>query len=270
MSGSPGPLVTPSPWEELRAHTRARIALGRAGHSLPTREVLAFAEAHARARDAVHAPADFGPVEAVLREAGLPFLHLRTEADSRATYLRRPDLGRTVGEAALDLLRPHAGTYDVALVVGDGLSAAALRESAPPFLRALLAELSGYRLAPAALVRFARVAAADPIGEVLGARLSLIVLGERPGLLTPESLGLYLTYAPRVGRLDAERNCISNVHAGGLDAAVAARAARQLVQASLSRSLSGVHLRAREALPKGSGGREDPASPQPDPSEPSF
>ncbi|WP_245557773.1 ethanolamine ammonia-lyase subunit EutC [Deinococcus apachensis] len=243
--------MTPSPWEELRAHTRARIALGRAGHSLPTREVLAFGEAHARARDAVHTPVDFGAVEAVLGEAGVPHLHLQTEADSRETYLRRPDLGRTVGEVALGRLRPHAGTYEVALVVGDGLSAPAIRESAPPFLRALLAELSGYRLAPVVLLRHARVAAADPIGEVLGARLTLIALGERPGLLTPESLGLYLTYAPRVGRLDAERNCISNIHVGGLRADVAARATRQLVQASLRRELSGVRLPAGDALPEG-------------------
>ncbi|WP_216320785.1 ethanolamine ammonia-lyase subunit EutC [Deinococcus aestuarii] len=251
MSGDRNPVVTPSPWEELRAHTRARIALGRAGHSLPTREVLAFGEAHAGARDAIHTPVDFAGVEAVLTGAGVPHLHLQTEADSRATYLRRPDLGRTVGEAALDLLRPHAGTYDVALVVGDGLSASAVRESAPPFLRALLPELAGYRLAPVILVQFARVAAADPIGQGLGARLTLMVLGERPGLLTPESLGVYLTYGPRPGRLDAERNCVSNVHAGGLEAAVAARATRQLVQASLGQELSGVRLRTEAALPRG-------------------
>lgn len=257
MSGGGKSVVTPSPWEELRAHTRARIALGRAGHSLPTREVLAFGEAHALARDAIHTPVDFGPVEAVLEEAGLPWLHLHTGADSRATYLRRPDLGRTVGPAALGRLRPHAGTYDVALVVGDGLSAAAIRKSAPPFLRALLAELAGYRLAPVALVQYARVAAGDPIGETLGARLTLMVLGERPGLLTPDSLGVYLTYGPRPGRLDSERNCISNIHAGGLSAVVAARAARQLVEASLSRALSGVHLRAEAALP-GEGGDGPP------------
>lgn len=251
MRGEIEPGVTPSPWEELRAHTRARIALGRAGHSLPTREVLAFGEAHARARDAIRTPVDFDPVEAVLTGAGTPFLHLRTGADSRETYLRRPDLGRSVGPGALESLRPHAGTYDVALVVGDGLSATAVRESAPPFLRALLPELSGYRLAPVVLVQYARVAAADPIGEALGARLTLMVLGERPGLLTPESLGLYLTYGPRVGRLDSERNCISNIHAGGLPPGVAARATRHLVRASLGRELSGVRLPAGDALPGG-------------------
>lgn len=249
------PLVTPSSWERLRAYTRARIALGRAGHSLPTAEVLAFGAAHALAQDAVHTPVDFGPVEAVLNEGGQPWLYAHSEAPDRATYLRRPDLGRRVREADLERLRALHGPRDVVLVVGDGLSADAVRNTAPAYLRVLLAELSAFRLAPVVLLHQARVAAADLIGEALGARLSLMLLGERPGLQSADSLGLYLTYAPRPGRRDAERTCISNIHAQGLLPAVAARATRMLVQVSLGQALSGVKLLTEAPFPSGAAAR---------------
>src|SRR5215210_6569797 len=207
------------PWAKLRAATRARIGLGLAGDSLALREVLDLQLAHALARDAVRAVLDDAALEAALHPH--PTLRVRSAAPDRGTYLRRPDLGRRLDPACRDLLTP--GGFDAAFVLADGLSATAVRRHAPAVFHACLARLGGWSVAPAVIAVQGRVALGDEIGERLGARLVAVLVGERPGLSVPDSLGIYLTYAPRIGRRDSERNCISNIHAaGGLDPEAAA------------------------------------------------
>jgi ethanolamine ammonia-lyase small subunit len=240
------------PWEELRALTPARIALGRAGGSLPTAALLDFTAAHAAARDAVHAALDLDRIEADLAGTGLPLVRLATLAPDRATYLRRPDLGRRLDEASAALLAgwaPRDGC-DVALIVGDGLSATAAQAHAPALVLGLAAALRGrgLRLGPLALVRQARVAVEDPIGATLGARAALILLGERPGLDAPDSLGAYLVLGPRTGRTDAERNCVSNVRPEGLPVPAAVDLLAWLLGEALRRGLSGVALKDEREL----------------------
>lgn len=230
-------------WDELRRFTPARIGLGRSGVALPTHEVLAFGWAHARARDAVHAPLDAAALEADLRAAGFDVRQVHSAAPDRATYLRRPDLGRQLdagGQAALQDLAP----VDIALVAGDGLSSLAVQRHAVPLLAALRERLADrFRCSPVVVAQQARVALADDIGEHLRARLSVILIGERPGLSSPDSLGLYLTHGPRRGRHDAERNCISNVRPEGLPIAAAARKLAWHVEQALQRGLTGVGLK---------------------------
>lgn len=241
------PIAAADPWQQLRARTPARIALGRAGASLPTREVLAFALAHAQARDAVHAAIDAQALADGVRALGLEPLPLDTDATDRAVYLRRPDYGRRLsppsqarlGEAA------HAPS-DLALVVGDGLSAAAVMAHAVPVLGAIAAAAGagGIALSPVvAIVRGARVAVADEIGAALASRLVAILIGERPGLSSPDSLGIYLTHGPQPGRTDADRNCISNVRPAGLAADAAAHKLIWLAREALRRGLTGVALK---------------------------
>lgn len=238
-----GDAVTPNPWTRLRALTPARIALGRAGVSLPTAPHLAFQLAHARARKAVHLELQSAALAEALAGLGLSVLDLHSAAPDRAAYLQRPDLGRrldAVSHAAL----PEAGAgCDLALVIGDGLSATAIHENALPFLRALLPALAGWRLGPVAVVRQARVAIGDEIGAGLGAGLVVVMIGERPGLSSPDSMGLYLTHAPRPGLSDADRNCISNVRAAGLSYAEAAHKLMFLMTEARRRGVSGVALK---------------------------
>jgi ethanolamine ammonia-lyase small subunit len=235
------------PWEDLRSLTPARIALGRAGGSLPTAALLDFNAAHAAARDAVHAALDLDRLEADLVGLALPRLRLATGAPDRATYLRRPDLGRRLDEASAALLAraAPAGGCDVALVVGDGLSATGAQRHAPALVLGLAAALRwrGLSLGPLALVRQARVAVEDPIGAALGARAAVILLGERPGLDAPDSLGAYLVFGPRPGRTDAERNCVSNVRPEGLPIPGAVELLGWLLGEALRRGLSGVPLK---------------------------
>lgn len=218
---------------DLRAFTNARVALGRSGHSLPTAELLRFQLDHARARDAVHQALDPRSLP--------PHVLVRSAASDRATYLRRPDLGRRLSDDSAASLMP--GNYDAALVVADGLSALAVERHAPPLLDALLPKLEGWRLPPLHVVLQGRVAIGDEIGQRLGASLVVLLIGERPGLTSPDSLGLYLTWAPRPGRTDAERNCISNVRPEGLDYALAAHKLHFLMQEARARRLSGVALK---------------------------
>lgn len=209
-----------TPWAHLRAFTDARIALGRAGGSLPTRAALEFEHAHALAKDAVYADFDVAGLAAELEPlTGTKPLLTSSRAEGREVYLTRPDLGRTLRAGGAERLREvgaKGGPFDLAVVVGDGLSAGAVNRGAAPLLSELLPHMQNAELtvAPIVLAQGARVALADAIGEALGATLSLMLIGERPGLSTPESLGAYLTYAPRLGRVDAERNCVSNVHPG--------------------------------------------------------
>ncbi len=233
------------PWADLRRHTPARIALGRAGSSLPTAELLRFAAAHAQARDAVHIALDTGALAADLATLGLRPLQVRSRAPDRDSYLRRPDWGRRLAPANAEGLQAAAcGPVDLALVLGDGLSAVAVQRHAAPLLAALLPLLAPrLTLAPPVIATQARVALADEIGALLQARLVLILVGERPGLSAPDSLGAYLTLAPKVGCSDAQRNCVSNIRPAGLPPALAARRLAWLLHEALRRRVSGVALK---------------------------
>jgi len=218
----------------LKQFTPARVGLGRSGHSLPTAELLRFQLDHARARDAVYEELDAASL-------ARPHVLLRSAAPDRTTYLRRPDLGRRLSADSRALVT--AGDYDAVLVVGDGLSARAVHRHAGPLLDALLPLLEGWRLAPLMVVTQARVAIGDEIGEALGARQVAMLIGERPGLTSPDSLGIYLTWGPRPGRHDAERNCISNVRAEGIPYTLAARKLHFLMEQAQVRKLTGVELK---------------------------
>lgn len=195
------------PYARLRALTTARIGLGRHGDGLPTAPMLHFQIAHAQARDAVHAPFDPGRLAASL--APMETLAAHSQAPDRQTYLRRPDLGRRLDGASAARLSP--GDWDLAVVVADGLSAPGVHAHAAQVVHGLQARLTGWRIAPIVLASMARVALGDEIAERLGARMVLVLIGERPGLSAADSLGAYLTWAPRVGRADSERNCVSNI-----------------------------------------------------------
>jgi ethanolamine ammonia-lyase small subunit len=239
-------LGAPDPWLRLATLTPARIALGRVGPALPTRQVLELALAHARARDAVHAVLPRARIAAALRDLGLAALEVTSAAASREVYLRRPDLGRRLASESRTALATGTGeAADVALVVADGLSAAAVEAHAVPTVAALRPHLdrAGLTLAPVVIASQARVALGDEIGELLRARVALMLIGERPGLSAPDSLGAYLTYAPRPGRTDAERNCVSNIRAGGLGYEDAARKLAWLLSEALRGGFSGVALK---------------------------
>ena len=232
------------PWNELRQLTPARIALGRSGASLPTREVLAFGIAHAQARDAVQAALDIDALLAALAPLGLPVIQVSSAAPTRSAYLARPDWGRRLDPDARTELALQARSEGPALlfVIGDGLSALAAQRHAAPLLAALLPWLDGLSVGPLLIATQARVALADEIGELLGAKLVVCLIGERPGLSSPDSLGAYVTAAPRVGRTDAERNCVSNIRPEGLDPAEAAAQLAGLIRAALAAGISGVSL----------------------------
>jgi len=226
-------------WQRFTSVSRARIALGRAGDALPTRRLLDFAYAHASARDAVAARVDFSVMAEQLRP--LTTVCVRSAAADRSIYLRRPDLGRKL---AGDLLEPlPAGPFDAVFVVADGLSASAVQAHAVPLLQAVYPLLADWTLGPVVLAEQARVALGDELGAKMGAGLVVVLIGERPGLSVPNSLGLYLTYAPQVGRRDSERNCISNIHADGLSYAAAAQTLAWLMAQARRMRLTGVGLK---------------------------
>ncbi|TPW28501.1 ethanolamine ammonia-lyase subunit EutC [Martelella alba] len=234
------------PWEGLKRFTDARIAIGRSGASLPTEEVLSFALSHARARDAVHTPFDPEPLEQGLQALGLATIRATSRVPDRATYLARPDLGRRLSESSAEAIAAlGAKPCDIALVIADGLSTTAVAANALGFVSHLLPMLTRIKLSvgPVAIVENGRVAVADEIGEILKARMVIMAIGERPGLSSVDSLGAYLTFAPKVGRSDAERNCISNIRAGGLKPPLAAEKAFWLTREGLRRGLTGVNLK---------------------------
>lgn len=236
----------PDTWAALRRFTEARIGLGRSGAGLPTGEVLKFSMAHAQARDAVKTAIDWAPLEEGLAALGLPTHRIESAAGDRDTYLRRPDLGRRLSpESREQLLRLAGGSPDLLIVVGDGLSSKAVAANALAIITALKPHVArnGWRLGPVLLASQARVALADEAGEFLGARAALMLIGERPGLSSPDSLGAYLTFAPRPGRKDAERNCISNIRRGGLGYEEAAFKMVWLLKEALRRGLTGVDLK---------------------------
>ena len=228
----------------LRDFTAARVSLGRSGNSLPTRAMLDLQLAHARARQAVHSKLDFRLLERELAPIVGETLFAHSAAPDRVTYLRRPDLGRKLAEVSRNLLLSRSGRFDAAFIVADGLSAAAVQIHAARMIEALLPLLrpSGWNLAPVVAVEQGRVAIGDEIGFCLGAALSVVFLGERPGLSSPDSLGIYLTWKPRAGLTDADRNCISNIHADGLSYGLAAHKLAFLMNESRRMKLSGIGL----------------------------
>ena len=232
-------------WAELAALTPARIGLGRAGASLPTREVLRFGLAHAQARDAVHEPFRPDEVVAGLDALGLDAVVMESAASSRAEYLRRPDLGRVLSSASGAVLASRRGACDLAIVVADGLSSTAVHQNAVPLIAALRPHLArqGLTLAPVVVASQARVALGDEAAHGLGARMALVLIGERPGLSSPDSLGAYLTFAPRPGLTDAARNCVSNIRPGGLSYPQASLKLAWLIEQAFRRALTGVELK---------------------------
>jgi ethanolamine ammonia-lyase small subunit len=241
--------MSSDPWETLRAATRARVGLGRAGDGLSTAENLRLAAAHAAARDAVHAPLDADAVVAALGERAGPVV--RSQVADRAEYLQRPDLGRRLA----DDHRLERGDHDLALVIADGLSARAVQDHAVAVVDALLPRLEGWSVAPVVVAEQARVALGDEIAAALGARMVLVLIGERPGMSSPDSLGAYLTFDPRPGRVDSERNCVSNIRPpDGLTHDGAAEVLAALMTESFRLGLSGVGLKdTGAALPSAAG-----------------
>jgi ethanolamine ammonia-lyase small subunit len=256
---SPKNGVTENSWHLLREFTAARISLGRSGVSIPTSEMLAFQLAHAQARDAVHTPLDFEDLQQQLGELTTQFpklisskpIALHSQATDRTEYLQRPDLGRSLESQSVKKLQKVASQYiyNLAIVVADGLSATAIYQNALPFIQLLLEALQQdeqpWTIAPITIVEQGRVAISDQVGELLNADLVLMLIGERPGLSSPDSMGLYLTWAPRVGLNDSSRNCISNVRPQGLAYKAAVQKAIYLLRESRRLKLSGVNLKDR-------------------------
>ncbi|WP_291700270.1 ethanolamine ammonia-lyase subunit EutC [Bradyrhizobium sp.] len=232
---------------DLKELTPARVALGRTGASLPTKPLLDFTLDHARARDAVHAAFDAEALVAELGALGLAAHRVASRAANRQTYLRRPDLGRRLDEASVAALAGFCGVADdrLAIVIGDGLSPRAVHAHALELMRRLASQLAadGIAMADVVVACGARVALGDEIGACLGAKMVVVLIGERPGLSAPDSLGAYLTFAPRIGRTDADRNCVSNIHRAGLSYDEAAFKIAWLVGAAFARGVTGVALK---------------------------
>lgn len=233
-----------NPWNALREFTNARIALGRVGNSLPTAPLLAFDLSHAQARDAVHHPLDADALHEQLRAHGFTSLDVHSAAPDREHYLRRPDLGRRLSDESREALaRVTIDPPDVVFVIADGLSAFAASRQSLPLLQAVCARLTDWKIGPVVVARQSRVALGDEIGELLKTKLVVMLIGERPGLSSPDSLGLYLTAAPRVGCTDADRNCISNVRPEGLGYAAAAAKLHYLLTRARALGFTGVRLK---------------------------
>jgi ethanolamine ammonia-lyase small subunit len=234
----------------LRALTPARVGLGRTGVSQETRELLEFQRAHAMARDAVHARLDAATLAGAIGEiSGGEVLLLHSRATDRVTYLQRPDLGRRLDDASREALANlKRDEWELAVVVVDGLSALAVERHVAPLLRVWLPRVGGWRIAPVCVVEQGRVAIGDAVGEELAVKLCVVLIGERPGLSSPDSLGAYITWEPREGRTDAERNCISNIRVEGLSYGQAATQLCSYLEEARRRRLTGVALKAASRL----------------------
>jgi len=250
--------VIKNPWAALREYTDARIGLGRAGVSIPTSHSLQFQLAHAQAQDAVHLPLDVETVIEQLENVNLyqeifiPIL-LHSQAVNRTTYLQRPDLGRRLDKKSIDTLKKvntlKDENYDLSIVVVDGLSSLAIKENAAIFIQKLVEVLNtdsqDWNLAPITIVQQGRVAIGDEVAEILNSKIAIVLIGERPGLSSPDSMGLYLTYNPKVGLTDEKRNCISNIRIEGLSYEEAIKKTMYLLNESRRLELSGVNLKDR-------------------------
>jgi ethanolamine ammonia-lyase small subunit len=243
------PRPSPQTVADLRSLTPARVGLGHVGASLPTSALLAFTLDHARARDAVHAPFEVAAIASDLDAFGLETVAVASQAVDRADYLKRPDLGRRLDHDSRDCLNRRDGApCDVIIVIGDGLSPAAVNVHALGLVAALMPQLAGLAVGPVVLASGARVALGDEIGALLHARMVLLLIGERPGLSAPHSLGAYITFAPEPGLTDADRNCVSNIHAAGLSYDEAAHKIAWLAREGFSRGVTGVALKDESGL----------------------
>jgi ethanolamine ammonia-lyase small subunit len=246
MANKPNDIARQDPWQQLKSFTRARIAIGRVGSSLPTKEILDFGLSHAMARDAVHLPLDVDALEVQIQNQNYSTIRVKSMAENRSSYLLRPDHGRRLHEQSLAHLNNYQSTkpIDFLIVVGDGLSSLAVSRHVPP----LLAELHNYlpnewSASHVVISSQARVAIGDEIGQVLNAKIVAMLIGERPGLSSPDSLGIYLTYNPKLGLSDADRNCISNVRPEGLQYAAAAKKLVWLAKEAMRLKVTGVALK---------------------------
>jgi ethanolamine ammonia-lyase small subunit len=238
-------LIKPDPIAALKQFTAARIAIGRAGTSIPIKQSLEFKLAHAHARDAVYSVLDVDGLTASLKIFNLPVLHLYSEAAGRHKYLKRPDLGRQLNNGSIEQLKEYKSDYDIAIIIADGLSAEAVNENAFGLLKILISMLlsANLKIAPICLVEQGRVAIGDDAGNGLNAKFSVVLIGERPGLSSADSMGAYLTYNPQPGLTDESRNCISNIRPQGLKHKPAADKIFYLVVEAFKRKLSGVALK---------------------------
>lgn len=238
------------PWSRLRVHTSARIGLGRVGDGLPTRQLLEFQMAHARARDSVHMPFDAALVADNIGDLGVPVMTVKSRAANRAEFLQRPDYGRKLApdsetelEAAANSTVPNAAP-DIVFILADGLSARAIHENGGDMLRQTMLQLGkDWSVGPVVLAHQARVALGDEIASRLKAKISVVLIGERPGLSSADSLGAYLTFGPKPGCSNAQRNCISNIRPAGFPVRDAARKLVYLMNAARQNSVSGVSLK---------------------------
>jgi ethanolamine ammonia-lyase small subunit len=239
-------IVHADAWQQLKSFTHARIAIGRVGSSLPTKEVLDFGLSHAMARDAVHLPLDINALEKDIQAQGFSTLRAKSMAADRATYLLRPDWGRRLQEESIVNLQnlSQAKPIDFLIVVGDGLSSLAVARHAAPLLAEMRHYLpSDWHTGHVVIASQARVAIGDEIGQALGAKMVVMLIGERPGLSSPDSLGIYLTYNPKLGLSDADRNCISNVRPEGLHYDAAAKKLIWLAKEAMQIKVTGVALK---------------------------
>ncbi|WPR75100.1 ethanolamine ammonia-lyase subunit EutC [Algoriphagus sp. NG3] len=233
-----------NPWERLKDFTDARIALGRTGGSLKTLELLQFRKDHALAKDAVWASLDTNSLESEIQNLKIPSIILSSQAESRETYIKRPDLGRKLSEESIaNIKSSKSEATDISIILADGLSANAISLHAIPFLQEFLPRINHHSLSPISIVKQGRVAISDEIGELFSSKISIILIGERPGLSSPYSMGIYLTYNPKAGNTDEKRNCISNIRTGGLPYAYAAEKLAFLCSEALRLKLSGVLLK---------------------------
>lgn len=246
---NPGDINESDPLAQLKEFTAARIGIGRTGASIPLKQSLEFKLAHAHARDAVYSELDLDKLSEELKQFELPVLQLHSQALYREQYLQRPDLGRQLNEGSVEILA-SCNDYDVVIIIADGLSANAVNSNAIGLLKTLIPQLQSAELkfAPICLVKQGRVAVADDIGMHLKAKLSLILIGERPGLSSADSVGAYITFNPRTGLTDESRNCISNIRPHGLSFRSASKKIFYLIQEAFRRQLSGVELKDNAGL----------------------
>ncbi|MEC7262764.1 MAG: ethanolamine ammonia-lyase subunit EutC [Bacteroidota bacterium] len=230
------------PWENLKEFTNARIALGSVGNAIPLNEVLQLKFAHAHSKDAIITELDVVALKKEMQSWGYPIWEVKSQASDRAEYLKRPDLGRKLDKTSEALLRKNKYSLDIIFVLADGLSAGAVNQNALPLLQLLLPQLQGYSIG-FVTATMARVALGDAIGSALNAKFVVLFIGERPGLSSPESMGIYTTYAPKLGLTDERRNCISNIHSNGLNYQHATSLAGYLIRQSFAKQISGVDIK---------------------------
>ena len=246
MANNPDDITKIDPWQQLKSFTRARIAIGRVGSSLPTKEVLDFGLSHAMARDAVHLALDIEALEADINAQEFSTFQAKSMAPDRASYLLRPDLGRRLQEQSLMRLQNINQTkpIDFLIVVGDGLSSLAVSRHVAPLLAEMRNHIpNDWHTGHVVIASQARVAIGDEIGQALNAKMVAMLIGERPGLSSPDSLGIYLTFNPKLGLSDADRNCISNVRPEGLQYAAAAKKLLWLAKEAMRLQVTGVALK---------------------------